>query len=163
MSIGSPDVTGHPSVPDQGVVTGIGYVRIPAPDLHGLAEFYKSTFAMQQIGALLDHAIILNVGKTIEEAIANRAPRLILDRRMKSNQQYAPNDNNCWTFMTRGIEHVVQRAQKNGATIMMQPYSTVPQTGMVAGKFRDPAGNHIDLIEIGTDTPERLNLTSPGK
>jgi uncharacterized glyoxalase superfamily protein PhnB len=163
MSIDSADVSEHPSVPDQGVVTGIGYVRIPAPELHGLAEFYKSTFGMQQIGALLDHAIMLNVGKTADEAIANRAPRLILDRRMKSNQQYGPNDNNCWTFMTKGIEHIIQRAEENGATIVMRPYSTVSQTGMVAGKFRDPAGNHIDLMEIGTDTSERLYLKSAGK
>jgi len=163
MSTANPDVKEHLSAAEEGTVAGIGYVRIPAHDLDELAEFYKSTFGMQQIGGFLDFAIMLNVGKTADEAIANRAPRLILDRRMKSNQQFGPNDNNCWTFMTKGIEHVIQRAEENGATIVMRPYSTVSQTGMVAGKFRDPAGNHIDLMEIGTDTSERLYLRSPGK
>jgi hypothetical protein len=139
-----------------GVVLGIGYVRIPAADLHLLAEFYKATFGMQQIGAILDHAIMLNHGATIEEALANKAPRLIVDKRMKSNRQYGPNDNNCWVFMTKGIEQVIRRAERNGATIVMEPYPPISRLGMVVGKFRDPAGNQIELTEVGTDNQLEL-------
>jgi len=132
-------------------VLGVGYVRIPAADLQGLAEFYKATFGMQQIGAILDHAIILNVGATVERALANTSPRVIVDRRMRSNREYGPNDNNCWVFMTRGIEQVMRRAQRNGATVVMEPYPPVSRMGMVVGKFRDPSGNLIELTEVGTD------------
>jgi predicted enzyme related to lactoylglutathione lyase len=137
---------------DAGMVIGVGYVRIPAADLQGLAEFYKATFGMQQIGGILDHAIMLNVGATVEEALANKNPRVIVDRRMKSNRAYGPNDNNCWVFMTKGIEQVIRRAEKNGATVVMEPYPPVSQMGMVVGKFRDPSGNQIELTEVGTDT-----------
>jgi predicted enzyme related to lactoylglutathione lyase len=134
-----------------GRVIGVGYVRIPAADLQGLAEFYKATFGMQQIGAILDHAIILNVGATVAEALANANPRVIVDRRMKSNREYGPNDNNCWVFMTKGIEQVMRRAEKSGATVVMEPYPPVSRMGMVVGKFRDPSGNQIELTEVGTD------------
>jgi predicted enzyme related to lactoylglutathione lyase len=146
---------------DAGIVIGVGYVRIPAADLQGLAEFYKATFGMQQIGAILDHAIILNVGPTVEEALANRDPRVIIDRRMRSNREYGPNDNNCWVFMTKGIEQVIRRAERNGATVVMEPYPPVSRMGMVVGKFRDPAGNQIELTEIGTD--DKLYLSDTEK
>ena len=144
---------------DPGIVIGVGYVRIPAADLQGLAAFYKATFGMQQIGAILDHAIMLNVGTTVEEALANKNPRVIIDRRMRSNREYGPNDNNCWVFMTKGIEQVIRRAEKNGATVVMEPYPPVSRMGMVVGKFRDPAGNQIELTEIGTDDKLYLHGT----
>jgi hypothetical protein len=76
---------------DEGVVLGIAYVRIPAHDLQAVANFYKATFGMQQIGGNLEHAIILNVGVTVEEARANKNLRVIVDTRMNSNRQYDPN------------------------------------------------------------------------
>jgi len=143
-------------------MTGVGYVRLPAYDVDELAEFYKATFGMQQIGAFLDHAIILNVGKTVEEALANPAPRVIVDKRMMSNKDYGINDNNCWVFMTQGMEGVLRRAEKNGATIVMHPYPPPSLTNIIVGKFRDPAGNLIEMSEVGTDTPDRLYLRPQG-
>ena len=70
--------------------------------------------------------------------------------------------NNCWVFVTRGIEHVIRRAEKNGATIVMEPYPPPSQMGMVVGKFRDPAGNQIELLEVGTDKEEKLHLKAAG-
>jgi catechol 2,3-dioxygenase-like lactoylglutathione lyase family enzyme len=134
-----------------GTVVGVGYVRIPAANLRELADFYQATFGMLQIGAILDHAIMLNVGATVEEALANKNPRVIVDRRMRSNRDYGPNDNNCWVFMTIGIERVIRRAEKNGATIVMEPYPPKSRMGMVVAKFRDPSGNQIELTEVGTD------------
>ena len=161
MSTANPDVKEHLSAAEEGTVAGIGYVRIPAHDLDELAEFYKSTFGMQQIGGFLDFAIMLNVGKTVEEAVANPAPRVMLDKRMKSNRDNGPHDNNAWIFMTKGIEHVIRRAEQNGAVVVMEPYPVVSPTAIVAARFRDPAGNQIDLTEIGTDTPEKLYVRSP--
>ena len=158
----SPDASPAASADEDGVVAGVAYIRIPAHELEKGAEFYKATFGMQQIGAFLDHAIILNVGKTAAEAVANPAPRLIVDRRMLSNRGYGINDNNCWCFRTKGMEKVLQRAEQNGATIVMQPYPVVSLTSIVIGKFRDPSGNLIELAEAGTDTPERLYLHPPG-
>ncbi len=158
MSSGKAKVSDAPNADEKGVMTGVGYVRLPAHDIHELAEFYKATFGMQQIGAFHDHLIMLNVGKTVEEALANPAPRVIVDRRMKSNRGYGVNDNNCWCFMTRGMEHVIRRAEKNGATVVMEPYPIASTTSIVVGKFRDPAGNLIEMTEVGTDTPERLYI-----
>ena len=91
-----------PAAADEGVVLGVAYVRIPAPGLiHEVAEFYKATFGMQQIGGILDHAIMLNVGATVEEARANMNTRVIIDTRMNSNRKYGPNGNNCWVFVTK--------------------------------------------------------------
>jgi predicted enzyme related to lactoylglutathione lyase len=151
MSSKCPPTGKESSEGDAGIIIGVGYVRIPAADLQGLAEFYKATFGMRQIGAILDHAIILNVGTTIEEAVANRSPRVIVDRRMRSNREYGPNDNNCWVFMTKGIGQVIRRAERNGATVVMEPYPPVSRMGMVVGKFRDPSGNQIELTEVDTD------------
>jgi predicted enzyme related to lactoylglutathione lyase len=145
-----------------GVVVGVGYVRLPAENIETLADFYKATFGMQEIGRILDHAIMLNVGATVEEALANKNPRVIVDRRMRNNRSYGPNDNNCWNFMVKGIEHVIRRAQANGAMIVMEPYPVVSRMGIVVGKFRDPSGNQIEMTEIGTDTPERLYLKADG-
>jgi len=158
----SPDVTPAAPAGEDGVVIGVVHVRIPAHDLNKLAEFYKATFGMHQIGAFLDHAIILNIGKTVEEAVSNPLPRLIVDRRMLSNRDYGINDNNCWCFRTKGMEKILQRAEQNGASIVMQPYPVVSLTSIVVGKFRDPSGNLIELAEAGTDTPERLYLHPPG-
>jgi uncharacterized glyoxalase superfamily protein PhnB len=148
-----------PAAVGEGVVLGVAYVRIPAPGLiHEVAQFYKATFGMQQIGGILDHAIMLNIGATVEEALANKNPRVIIDSRMNSNREYGPNGNNCWVFVTKGIEHVIRRAEANGATITMEPYPPPSQMGMVVGKFRDPAGNLIELLEQGTDREEKLHL-----
>ena len=148
----------HPAVADEGIMIGIGYVRIPAQDLEEAANFYKAIFGMQQIGRILDHAIMLNVGATVEEALANKNPRIIVDTRMNSNRDYGPNGNNCWVFVTKGVEHIIRRAEKNGAKIVMEPYPPPSKLGMVVGKFRDLSGNQIELLEIGTDKEEKLHL-----
>lgn len=158
MSSDRLDVSASQPADEGGAVVGIGYVRLPAHDIHELAEFYKSTFGMQQIGAFFEHNIFLNVGKTVEEAVANPAPRVVVDRRMKSNRDYGINDNNCWVFMVKGIEKVLQRAEANGATIVMPAYPVASLTSIIVGKFRDPSGNLIELTEVGTDTPDRLYL-----
>jgi len=149
-----------PVAADEAAVLGVAYVRIPAPGglLQEVAEFYKAVFGMQQIGGILDHAIMLNAGATVEEALANKNTRVIIDKRMKSNQGFALNDNNCWVFVTKGVEHIIQRAREKGAPILMQPYPPPSLLGMVVGKFRDPAGNIIELLEVGTDREDKLYL-----
>jgi hypothetical protein len=104
---------------------------------------------------------MLNVGKTVEKAVANPAPRVLLDKRVKSHRDNRPHDNDAWIFMTKGIEHVIRRAERNGAVVVMEPYPVVSLTAIVAARFRDPAGNQIDLTEIGTDTPEKLYVRLP--
>jgi len=96
------------------------------------------------------------------EALANKNTRVIIDARMNSNREYGPNANNCWVFVTKGIEHVIRRAERNGARITMEPYPPPSQMGMVVGKFRDPAGNQIELLEAGTDKEEKLHLKAAG-
>jgi predicted enzyme related to lactoylglutathione lyase len=133
-----------------GEVIGVGYVRIPAPQIEPLRDFYGKTFGMKQIGCLLEHAIILNVGRTSEEATANKNVRVILDNRL------TPVDQNPVAFIVRSIGRVVKRAKDNGATITMEPL--VARNGNVVAKFLDPSGNRIELIEEGTDKDANLYL-----
>ena len=137
-----------------GEVIGVGYVRIPAPQLESLLDFYAKTFGMQQIGCILEHAIILNVGRTPEEATANENVRVILDNRL------TPVDQNPVAFIVRSIGRVVERAKDNGATVTMEPL--VARNGNVVAKFLDPTGNRIELIEEGTDKDENLYLIGKG-
>ena len=135
---------------EQGEVVGVGYVRIPAPELELLLEFYRKAFGMQQIGGILGHAIIMNVGRTPEEATANKHVRVILDNRL------TPVDQNPVAFLVRGIAAVVERAKTNGATVTMEPL--VARNGNVVSKIVDPAGNRIELVEEGSDKDENLYL-----
>ena len=144
----APPDTGH------GEVIGVGYVRIPAPQIEPLRDFYAKTFGMKQIGCLLEHAIILNIGRTPEEATANKNVRVILDNRL------TPVDQNPVAFIVRNIGRVVGRAKDNGATITMEPL--VARNGNVVAKFLDPAGNRIELIEEGSDQDENLYLIGKG-
>src|SRR5882757_2239414 len=129
-----------PVAADEAAVLGVAYVRIPAPGglLQEVAEFYKAVFGMQQIGGILDHAIMLNAGATVEEALANKNTRVIIDKRMKSNQGFALNDNNCWVFVTKGVEHIIQRAREKGAPILMQPYPPLHYWEWSWGNFAIP-------------------------
>jgi len=137
-----------------GEVIGVGYFRIPAPQIEPLLDFYGETFGMQQIGCILEHAVILNVGRTPEEATANKNVRVILDNRL------APVDQNPVAFIVRNIGRVVERAKDNGATITMEPL--VARNGNVVAKFLDPSGNRIELIEEGSDKDENLYLVGKG-
>jgi len=139
---------------EHGEVIGVGYFRIPAPQLEPLLDFYGKTFGMKQIGCMLDHGIILNVGRTPEEATANKNVRVILDNRL------TPVDQNPVAFIVRNIRRVVERAKDNGATITMQPL--MARNGNVVAKFFDPAGNRIELIEEGSDKDENLYLIGKG-
>jgi len=127
-----------------GAVIGIGYVRIPAPELEPLAEFYKKTFSLVEIGRIFEHAILFNVGATRAEAAANKRARVILDNRM------TPNDQNLRVFMAKGITEVLLRAKENGAKIVAEP-SLIPGLNFIAGTFLDPAGNVIEVMEDGSD------------
>ena len=135
---------------EQGEVVGVGYVRIPAPESESLLEFYKKTFGMQQIGGMLGHGIIMNVGRTPEEATANKHVRVILDNRLM------PVDQNSIAFMVRGIVGLVERAKANGATVTMEPL--VARNGNIVSKIVDPTGNRIELVEEGSDKDENLYL-----
>jgi predicted enzyme related to lactoylglutathione lyase len=150
------NATNATAAPDagHGEVIGIGYFRIPAPQIEPLRDFYQKTFGMKQIGCLLEHAIILNVGRTPEEATANKNVRVILDNRL------TPVDQNPVAFIVRSIGRVVQRAKDNGATIIMEPL--VARNGNVVAKFLDPSGNRIELIEEGTDKDANLYLIGKG-
>ena len=139
---------------EHGEVIGVGYFRIPAPMIEPLLDFYAKTFGMKQIGCMLEHGVILNVGRTPEEATANKHVRVILDNRL------TPVDQNPVAFIVRNIGRVVERAKDNGATITMQPL--VARNGNVVAKFLDPAGNRIELIEEGSDKDENLYLTGKG-
>jgi predicted enzyme related to lactoylglutathione lyase len=127
-----------------GAVIGIGYVRIPAPELEPLAEFYKKALGLVEIGRIFEHAILFNVGATREEAAANKRVRIILDDRM------TPNDQNLRVFMVKGVADVMLRAKENGATIVKEP-SSVPGLNFIVATFLDPAGNVIELMEDGSD------------
>ena len=150
------NITNATAAPDaaQGEVVGVGYVRIPAPQIEPLRDFYGKTFGMKQIGCLLEHAIILNVGRTSEEATANKNVRVILDNRL------TPVDQNPVAFIVRDIGRVVERAKDNGATITMEPL--VARNSNVVAKFLDPSGNRIELIEEGSDKDENLYLIGKG-
>src|SRR5712675_1947606 len=92
---------------EHGEMIGVGYFRIPAPQIEPLLDFYGKTFGMKQIGCILEHAVILNVGRTREEATANKNVRVILDNRL------APVDQNPVAFIVRNIGRVVKRAKDN--------------------------------------------------
>jgi predicted enzyme related to lactoylglutathione lyase len=139
---------------EHGEVIGVGYFRIPAPKIRPLLDFYGKTFGMKQIGCMLDHGVILNVGRTPEEATANKNVRVILDNRL------TPVDQNPVAFIVRNIARVVERAKDNGATITMEPL--VARNGNLVAKFLDPAGNRIELIEEGSDKDENLYLIGKG-
>jgi len=148
--------TNAAAAPDagQGEMIGVGYVRIPAPQLEPLLDFYAKTFGMQQIGCILEHALILNVGRTPEEATANKHVRVILDNRL------APVEQNPVAFIVRGIGRVVERAKAHGATVTMEPL--VARNGNLVAKLLDPTGNRIELIEEGSDKDENLYLIGKG-
>lgn len=134
----------------EGRVVGVGYVRIPSPDLVQQAAFYRPTFGLAQIGGILDHALMFNVGTTAQEAAANPAVRVILDSRMR------PNAENPFVFVVHGLQSVMRRAVSNGAKVEMEPL--IARNGFHVGKFTDPAGNWIELLEEGTDLVENLTL-----
>jgi len=140
--------------PAQGEMIGVGYVRIPAPQLEPQLDFYTKTFGMQQIGCMLEHGLILNVGRTPAEATANKHVRVILDNRL------TPVDQNPVAFIVRSIGRVVERAKDYGATITMEPL--VARNGNIVAKLVDPTGNRIELIEEGSDKDENLYLIGKG-
>ncbi|MFL9889007.1 VOC family protein [Paraburkholderia agricolaris] len=134
----------------ESAVVGLSYVRIASPDLARQTAFYRQTFGLEQIGGILDHAVMLNVGASVEQARSNPAVRVILDSRMH------PNAENPFVFTVRGIFGIMQRAVNNGARVAMEPL--IARNGFIVAKFTDPAGNRIELLEEGTDRPEGLFL-----
>jgi predicted enzyme related to lactoylglutathione lyase len=129
-------------------LVGISYIRIASPDLARQTDFYQRVFGLIEIGGFLDHSTMFNVGADVDAAIANSAVRVILDNRMK------PNVDNPFVFTVRGVQAVMERAVANGATVEMEPL--IAGNGFVVGKFTDPAGNWIELLEEGTDPAESL-------
>ena len=120
-------------------VTGVAYVRIPAPDLAKAADFYEAAFNMHEVMRIEDHEIGLNVGADTRSAAASRGARVILDKRL------TPDERLTLVLHTRGLPQVVARAQSLGAKVIREPQ--IRPNGFYVAIIQDVVGNRVELLE----------------
>jgi len=120
-------------------VTGVAYVRLPAPDLAKTARFYEAAFDMHEVMRVEDHEIGLNVGASPSAAQSNLNARVILDRRM------VPDERLTLVLHTRNLQAVVARAEGLGGKVLRAPQ--IRPNGFYVAIIEDVAGNHVELLE----------------
>ena len=119
--------------------------RIGAKDMEGTAEFYKKCFGMQEIMRLDAPGIkevMLNFGKTVEEAKANPNPWVVIMGRETDN----PKEVSHLVFYVTDIKKSIAEVKDAGGKVSVEPVSMGDQ-GMTVGFIVDPAGNAVELIE----------------
>ena len=121
-------------------------VRVDAVDVQAAADFYEAAFDLQEIGRLGAAGsgffeIILNFGKTPEEASKNAAPPVVI-RSRPENAGASPVAN--LIFEVADINAVIADVVKQGGTALGAPAAT--QIGLSYAYVLDPEGNRIQLM-----------------
>lgn len=130
---------------DRGDWVNVRNARVAAPDVAAAAAFYRSAFGMQEVqryerpGFL---EVILNFGRTVEEAKAAQTTRIALITRRPD--QPAEGVSNL-VLNVGDMDKVVARVTAGGGTIEKPP-SRSATSGNVIAMVRDPAGNRVELI-----------------
>jgi len=135
-------VTTRPALaadPEPAAIVGVAYVRIPAPDLEKTAKFYEDAFNMKEVMRVADHEIGLNIGQDAASAAANPNARVILDKRMTTDEKMT------LVLHTRNLAGVVAHAKALGATVLREP--GIRPNGFYVAIVRDIAGNRVELLE----------------
>lgn len=119
--------------------------RIGAVDVEGVARFYQSTFGMQEI-LRLDvpgiKEIMLNFGKTVEEAKANPNPWIVIMGRDSDDVKEVSH----LVLYVPDIKAATAAVKASGGTVDGEPIA-VGDAGMIVVFVADPAGNSIELIQ----------------
>lgn len=121
-------------------------VRVAAKDTVALAKFYLAAFGMQEVNRVENPGgteVFVNFGATVEAAMANKNPLMILFHRASDD-------------VNDPIPHVIFAVKDMAATVaaikaaggkMRGDPRPFGNTGTVLGFAIDPAGNQIELIQ----------------
>ena len=127
--------------------TSVYAIRVAAADPEGVAVFYKKAFGLteaERINLPQGVEIMLNYGSTEAEALANTTvPQVVIMYRESDAVEDA------LAHLIFGVEDAVAVAQAvvdAGGSIDRAPFA-FGTDGMMIGMVRDPAGNHIELIQ----------------
>jgi lactoylglutathione lyase len=121
-------------------------VRIEAKDTIALAKFYLAVFGMQEVSRVENPGgteVFVNFGATVEEAKANKGPRMILFHRESDDVKDATTH---VIFAVKDMAKTVAALKAAGGTIARDP-RPFGNTGTILGFAIDPAGNRIELIQ----------------
>ncbi|MGA0604736.1 VOC family protein [Phenylobacterium sp. VNQ135] len=129
----------------QGDWVNVRNARVAAADVAKAAAFYRAAFGMQEIqryerpGFL---EVILNFGRTVEEAKAAQTTRIALITRRPDQ----PADGVSNLVLNVGdMDRVMARVAAAGGTVEKAPARSAV-SGNVIAMVRDPAGNRIELL-----------------
>lgn len=119
--------------------------RIGAKDVEGVAKFYESAFGMQEF-MRLDmpgiKEIMLNFGKTRDEAKANPNPWIVIMGRDTDDVKEVPH----LVLYVPDMKATVAAVKAAGGKVEGKP-SAFGEQGMIVGFAADPAGNRMELIQ----------------
>ncbi|MEY4762656.1 MAG: Glyoxalase-like domain [Pseudomonadota bacterium] len=131
-------------------------VRVGAKDVAALAKFYQGAFGMQEVQRIENPQmleIMLNFGATREAAQATRAAKDGSDIVLMSRASDDAKDD---------MPHIVLNVTDMGATVKAlkaaggrmerEPFE-FGKSGIWIGMAIDPAGNHIELIQMPKAAP----------
>jgi len=121
-------------------------VRIEAKDTIALAKFYQAVFGMQEVSRVVNPGgteVFVNFGATVEEAKANKNPRMILFHRESDDVKDSATH---IIFSVKDIAATVAAIKAAGGTMTRDP-RPFGNTGTILGFAVDPAGNRIELIQ----------------
>ena len=121
-------------------------VRVGAVDVPKAAAFYRQVFGFQEISRVERTdltEIIMNLGKDVDQAKANTAPKLVVISRPAAQ---APPTVSPLVFNTTDVAGIVARAPAAGGSIERQPTKSAASGSLIAF-ILDPAGNRIEVIQ----------------
>jgi predicted enzyme related to lactoylglutathione lyase len=121
-------------------------VRVEAKDTIALAKFYQAAFGMQEVSRVQNPGgteVFVNFGATVEEAKANKNPRMILFHR-ESDEVKDPTTH--VIFLVKDMAKTVAALKAAGGTMNGEP-RPFQGSGTILGFAVDPAGNRIELIQ----------------
>lgn len=120
-------------------------VRVAADDVAATADFYKAAFGMQEIqryerpGFL---EIILNFGRSVEEAKAATSTRIaLITRRADQKAEGVSN----MVLNVGDMDAVMARVTARGGTVEKAAARSAA-SGNVIAMVRDPSGNRVELL-----------------
>jgi uncharacterized protein len=117
---------------------GVSYLRIPAPDPRGLADFYRAVFDWEIHGRDERPGFHDGSGHVIGHFVA--------DAEVAGEAGMRP-----YVFV-EGVDEILERVRAAGGRTATAPY---PEGELRIATFADPAGNIIGVWELAASTRQQ--------
>jgi predicted enzyme related to lactoylglutathione lyase len=127
----------------QAATVTLNSARVGAADVAALEKFYETAFGMQEVQRIGAQEVMLNFGKSVAAAKANRAAQIVIMKRAADDQTDSIAH---LIFNVTNMKATVAAITAAGGKMEREPF-VFGNSGITIGLGVDPAGNHFEMLQ----------------